>query len=380
MDWFNAMKEIRAARMHLLQNQPFFGTLAMYLEVVEEPYLNFIAATDGQKIYVNPGRIKAIGSTRVVQTVVAHEVMHCALSHFCRLGSKDKELWNIAGDHVINLILKEAGFEVPSWCLCNDRYTGWTTEQVYADLLKDPAAAKAGAGESILFGGVIQPNGDGCESADTTATVHLSGEWKQRIASAADAARRRGNLPQGLERYVTAELYPKVHWKDALASLVKQVCREDYSWSRPSRRHVSRGEYLPALYAHKVGPIVIGVDTSGSIGDKEVSQFAAEISDILSEVKPEIVHVVYCDAKVARVETFSTQDLPIVLHPKGGGGTDFAPVFKWIDDNSISPEALVYLTDTHGSCTIEQPSYPVIWASIVQDITEPPFGEVIYID
>jgi predicted metal-dependent peptidase len=134
--------------------------------------------------------------------------------------------------------------------------------------------------------------------------------------------------------------------------------------------------YLPSLYSEELGTVVIAVDTSCSISNREIDQFGAEVSAILEEFDT-TAHVVYCDTDVQWTETFSQRDLPLKLHPKGGGGTDFRPPFEWVEDRQMEPCCLVYLTDLECSRFPEEPSYPVLWV-VVGDYRQPvPFGEVL---
>jgi len=121
---------------------------------------------------------------------------------------------------------------------------------------------------------------------------------------------------------------------------------------------------------------VIAVDTSGSIGTHELEQFAGEISAISEETQPLAIHVVYCDAAVQSTQQFEPSE-PIRLEPKGGGGTDFCPVFRWVDENSITPVCLIYLTDLCCNSFPEVPDYPVLWAT--ESRSTAPFGEMLRI-
>ena len=87
------------------------------------------------------------------------------------------------------------------------------------------------------------------------------------------------------------------------------------------------------------------------------------------------MHILYIDAAVAGVDTFEAGE-EIVARPRGGGGTDFCPAFKWTEENGIEPQALVYFTDMYGSFPDNAPPYPVIWVS-TSDESKAPFGEVI---
>jgi predicted metal-dependent peptidase len=140
------------------------------------------------------------------------------------------------------------------------------------------------------------------------------------------------------------------------------------------RRHIARGLYLPSLRSETLGPVVVAVDTSGSIDDATLAAFSAEVTAIMDEVAPEAIHVVYCDEAVAGTETYHAGDV-IALTPRGGGGTAFRPVFDWIARSDIQPVCAIYLTDLDGDDFGPAPDYPVLWVSTGK--TGAPFGEVI---
>jgi hypothetical protein len=134
---------------------------------------------------------------------------------------------------------------------------------------------------------------------------------------------------------------------------------------------------LPSLYREGTGRLVIGVDTSGSISERELDQFAAEISAISDQAQPESIHVVYCDEAVTGVQEFGPSE-PIELEPRGGEGTDFRPVFQWVEENGVEPACLIYLTDL--DCTrypAVPPNYPVLW--VTSSRRAAPFGETVKI-
>jgi predicted metal-dependent peptidase len=134
------------------------------------------------------------------------------------------------------------------------------------------------------------------------------------------------------------------------------------------------------------GPHLIAVDTSGSIGEKELSEFQAEVQATLDECKPDAIDVVYCDCRVNGVQEFTPGDL-VKLRPMGGGGTMFEPVFDYIVSADLpesaeysryehdEPECLIYLTDGYGSFPESAPNYPVLWASTQKETF--PFGQVV---
>jgi len=150
----------------------------------------------------------------------------------------------------------------------------------------------------------------------------------------------------------------------------------DYRWTPPNRRYIASGLYLPSVERQGVGEIVIAVDTSGSIGKRELEQFAGEISAISEEAQPEAIHVVYCDAAVQSAQEFRPSE-PVQLEPKGGGGTDFCPAFNWVAENNIAPVCFIYLTDLCCHSYPEAPEYPVLW--VTESRRKAPFGETVRI-
>jgi len=118
------------------------------------------------------------------------------------------------------------------------------------------------------------------------------------------------------------------------------------------------------------------VDTSCSIGQKTLDQVMAELSSIVVDFRCEI-YLVWCDSRIHGIERFQDGYLPERLIPKGGGGTDFRPVFEWVDGESIDPSCLIYFTDLCGDFPESGPMYPVLWITEGKALKEVPFGEVI---
>lgn len=220
------------------------------------------------------------------------------------------------------------------------------------------------------------PGGEGGGAGPAEQTANAD-EWKIRVQQAVNNARGQGFFPAELERVVEKILTPKVDWREELRRFFHSISRSEASWRSPNRRFIASGLYLPGMRSEASGPLVVGIDTSGSIGQRLLAQFAAELSTIIEDTKPEVVYVVYCDAAVQGVAEFTADDLPLEFHPRGGGGTDFRPVFDWVEQNGIRPDCLVYMTDTEGSFPVSGPDYPVLWASTHG--TQVPFGEIIKI-
>jgi predicted metal-dependent peptidase len=199
------------------------------------------------------------------------------------------------------------------------------------------------------------------------------------VAQARQVARARGELPEGLARLVEQVLRPKVDWREVLREFIARHAHNDYRWFPPNRRFVHRGLYLPGLRSEELGDLVVAVDTSGSIGGPMLARFAAEVQGML-EAFDATLTVLYHDARVQHVQTWRSSDGPLVLEPRGGGGTDHAPVFGWVERNGIEPGALVCLTDLHTRFPARAPGYPTLWCAVNNAQAQAPFGQVLTIE
>ena len=110
-----AYNDVALARTRMIVGNPFWGTLALNLEVIEvdekHPQIQTMA-TDGVRMYFNPKFVAQLDEEEL-KGVVAHETEHCALKHMTRRGHRDHYRYNIAADFRINYDLIEAGFKLP---------------------------------------------------------------------------------------------------------------------------------------------------------------------------------------------------------------------------------------------------------------------------
>jgi predicted metal-dependent peptidase len=395
-------QKVTKARMMLMRDFPFFGSLAMQLNVQENAALaGPTACTDGNAIYYNAEFFDGLSLSQL-QFVLAHEAMHCAHLHHVRREEREPKKWNSACDYAINPLLKDRGLDMPPKALFDECWRDHSAEKVYAALPDgdggggDPTNPDPGG-----CGGVCDPkaqqdtedgaDGDsGAQDAQaqqppTQQTVEeQERKWKRAVADAAQVEQKMaGSLPAGLEEWISDFLEPRRDWREELRDLLTRITKDDYSWRQPSRRFIMHGLYLPSQYSESAGHVVIAVDTSGSISSEMLAQFGGEIQSILEDVEPSKVSIIYCDTQINDVQTFDDTDaLDDWSHScKGRGGTLVAPVFDWIDDNDEDgpPDALVYLSDLYvGDFPEAEPEYPVIWACPVADNVAP-IGDTVHL-
>lgn len=367
----SAKQMMTAARTSLVLDNPFFGALSLRLRLLEDPS-HPTAWVDGETLGFNPAWVEKLAHAELVG-LVAHEVMHCALGHPWRRDAREHERFNEACDYAINGTLKRAGFTLPAGGLLDALWDGKSAEFIYDRLPAKPP----GQGRSKP-----NPQGEVCDApkhghdGDGAPGESNEVEWQIATQQAAQAALARGDLPAELKRLVKEVAAPRVNWRSVLRRFVQQCTNSDYRWTRPSSRYLARGLYMPSLRSEELPPIVVAVDTSGSIDEVMLAKFGGEIQAIAEETRPVRVVVMYCDTKVHRTDTFERDD-PIELEACGGGGTAFEPVFQAVAELDEQPACIVYLTDLCGSFPEEAPETPTLWATVCDGAA--PFGEVVLV-
>jgi predicted metal-dependent peptidase len=378
-----AARAISAARSTLVLDRTskgaFFATLAMSLKTQPDWTID-TACTDGKTLKYNPEFICGLPAKQQIG-LLCHEVLHCANKHQARMGVREPRRWNIACDLAVNHILATTGYELPPGRLLPGQGefkslpAGLSAEDYYGRLPDQPQSPdgdgdQAGGNDPGGCGGV-EPAGNGSQ-ADAQESA---AEWDVKVMQAGEAAKRRGDVPGELARMIGEIASPKVDWRAVLREFVTIHARNDYAWNPPNRRFLWLGIYLPGMRSEELGEIVVAVDTSGSIGAKELRVFGSEMQGILDSYDCELT-ILYHDSKVAGVQKWKSTDGPLVLEPRGGGGTNHCPVFEHIEDHGLNPTCLVCLTDMESCFPSKGPSYPVLWVS-TQDSKKAPFGSLV---
>lgn len=368
-----AADAISKAKLQLVLKHPFFATIVCNMQWSEENSIPTMA-TDGKRVWYNADFVNALTTPQLL-FVACHEVGHCIFGHAFRRGQRDVKKWNYAGDYVINdLLISEGIGDMPTGKFqgLHNPYLvkqgGGTTEGVYALLPEDYAKADGGGQE----GGTALDACKGMGSPSEQATAEA--ETRVLVAKAAQVARMKGNLSAGLARMVDHTLTPVVNWQELLRRFATEAAKVDRTYARPKRRWLAEDLYLPSLAGQGMGEFVVAVDCSGSIDERQLSEFAAEIVAIAQDCQPSKLHVVYFDSKVCHHDTFERGET-VTIAPHGGGGTAFSPVFTFLEEQNIQPCATVFLTDLYCSDFGPAPAHPVMWVTTAA--TTAPWGEVV---
>lgn len=365
------------------------------------------AGTDGVTLWIAPKWFESL-TTEARAFVLCHEALHGLFRHSAQMktlgpckgigdefkhGHTHKKA-NIAMDVVINHLLEvefgtqplrpmgvyidtvqEEGTPLvrdsSSFSVDDNADWYWVFQR-----LSDPPK-NGGKGEKGFGDGSDVMAGDEATEAEAEMAAGRA------VASAASMAKHSsyGNLPGWLERLYKRVADARVNWKQELQDWHNGNCPVDFSFKKFKRPYFFDRIGIPTMSRPGLGPIAVFVDTSGSVTEEMLSEIGSELHGIWSACRPECIHIAYVDAHVAGEQTILPDD-EFKLIPKGGGGTDFRPAFKWVEDKGFDIELAIYITDGYGFHASEPPPYPVLWVVLKGGAANEtfPFGKVIRIE
>ena len=353
--------------------------------------------------------------------VVLHEEYHKLYRHLVTwryLWKIDAMLSNMAMDYVINLKIVDENqpdhngvrfAEPPEGVLLDERFRNMDTAQVF-DILQaeqppgrgdgkgsgdnesgegDGQSSGAGQGDDDSDGDGDGGEGTGFDEHDWEGAESLSEEETKDLERDIDEAIRQGALTAGKaggggNRGFDDLLKVQVDWREVLREFVSNTCvGNDYAtYARPNRRLLSQGVYMPSGISETIEELVLALDTSGSIGQREITVMLTEAASILETVKPNKVRVLYWGSDVVRDEVYEMHELDQMIastKPRDGGGTDVRCVTEYMREHDISPSAVIVLTDGYlyggwGTWTC-----PVLWTILDNENANPDIGKRVHI-
>lgn len=356
-------KALNSAKIQLMSrpSSAFFTTMCFSLVHAWDTTIP-TASTNGKYIKFNPEFFLSLTASERV-FLLLHETMHCALLHMVRLNTKKPVRWNIACDHVINLMLIEQGYQMPKGGLADPAYKGMSSDEVYA-LLPESADTQS------------MPGGLDITSPDDDAA--LTESMKEILVRAAVQSKMQGDkvgcIPGEIQIYLDRLLRPKLPWKTILNRYVRALAKNDYTFKKPNRRFFPE-HYLPSMHSEKLIDIAIAVDTSGSVTTADFTAFVSEITQLFRVMKPEKLTIVQFDVSIKSVHTVKTiqqiGDVPFT----GRGGTHIRPLIEWANENT--PQLLLVFTDGDFGFPMNTTKVPFIWLIHNNPNFSARFGKVI---
>lgn len=419
-------QETRIKRGHItLMKHPqtalYSGVMLMGTTAVEEGVPT--AYTDGVNKKYGRKFLESITSESKVRGLILHENLHVALKQvvFGRaMFLENPKMANLAADFVVNDIItcidgtvagtSERLVELPDGAVYDAMFHDWSMREVY-NYLKKNAKTGNGSGKGQGQGGQgntppsggNQPNDD--DGDGDTVTVNgktydisqsdehdfigreVSAEEAKEILDDIDKALREGGMLAGrmgakIPRVISDLLEPKIDWREALREFVSSTTKgnDEFTWRRMSKRHMANDIYLPSVENESIGEIVVAIDTSGSIGSAEITEFATELVSICDLCQPEAVRVLWWDTEVHGEQIFRDNyaNIAKLLKPVGGGGTTVSCVSEYVNRNKIKAECVLVFTDGYVESNISwNISSPTLWMVTQRKDFVPPVGKKV---
>jgi predicted metal-dependent peptidase len=394
--------KITKAKAKLMLDHPYFGTVASSLALEKNnDILTF--TSDGVKIHYNSEYLDKL-SLDEVEFVMANGAMHSVLKHHERLNNRTKWLWQTATDYVVNAMLVKNGLQLPEYAYFEEKFSGLYVEEVYEMLraeMMDNAdhsmeqeseqitdAEDDVHAENITMHEELESNLDAKESkaeqnAEDKEEASLSlenneenEEMKERMEQIFQKLKRQGNVPKDMEFVVPEYFSHKIDWREFLYGYIAMHAKTSYTFTPPNMKLLYRGIYLPSMSSDLLR-VIVAIDTSGSVDEELLSTFLGEVSSMMQQYPNYEIDLITADAKVQSFKTFLPGE-PLAYEISGGGGTDFRPVFEYIDRHIDYPTLLIYFTDGEGTYPKEEVSYDVLW--VMPESRDIPFGEVVIVD
>jgi predicted metal-dependent peptidase len=318
--------------------------------------------------------------------LLAHEAWHVAFNHMTRGDSYEHKEYNIAADHVINVMLKDASYELPEGGYGDFKYRGWSTDEVYKDLQSNPkppppkgGEGSGGCGQDIKYPsdekdkdgkGNTQKQKDNLQRKIEDTLIKATTQSKIM----GDAA---GTIPGDISRMLDELLNPKLDWKTLLSNYMNAFAKEDYSYQRPNKRFMP-DFFLPGMHSESLGEICFACDASGSVSQADFTAYLNEINYVKEELNPVLTTIIDFDTRINNVHSLGQDDSIEGIKFTGGGGTNLTPVFDYYSDRK--PVVLVVFSDLYCSMIKNDPGYPVLWVCVNNPRGQVNFGTIIHID
>lgn len=386
-----ARERLITARIGLLFRNSFFGNLATRLQLVNADEWCSTAATDGKKFYYNSRFIMML-KPREVEFLVGHEVLHVVYDHLGRRGSRDPQIFNIANDYAVNADLKRhrvGEFIKTVPCLYEQKYDGMASEKIYDDLMQNMPKLSIDDLIDQMVDDHLDGEGDGESDGDQNddkkskrpkmsaeEREQLRQEIKQAIINAAQSAEA-GTLPKGVERLIKETINPIMPWRELIQTTITSAIKTDFSWRRPNRRSWHMDAIMPGMTPGEDIDVVVAIDMSGSISDKQARDFLSEVAGMIQSFDGFKLRIFCFDTEVYNDQSYTSENMDTIddYVPQGGGGTDFTVIFDHLKENDVVPERLIVFTDGYPCGSWGDSNYcDTVWVIHGDKDPNPPFG------
>lgn len=376
--------KIVVARVGLLLRHPFFGNMATRLKIEDATNWCATAATDGRHLYYNKDFFKDL-TTKQVEFVVAHEILHNVYEHMLRNEGRDRGIWNAAADYSVNgtLVRDKIGEVPPKIKIFHDtKHYGKSTEQIYDEIYEDMDEQELSALGQLLDEHIDwEKDGNGQRPSYSKEELkQIRDEIKEQMMQAAQAAGA-GNTPAEIQRMIKELTEPKMNWREILRQQIQSTIKNDYTFMRPNRKAWHMNAILPGTNYDETIDICVAIDMSGSIGDDQAKDFLSEIKGIMQEYKDFKIKLWCFDTRVyneADYDGYSMDEFD-TYEPMGGGGTEFMVNWDYMKEHDINPKKLIMFTDGYPFGSWGDENYcDTVFIIHGNNTIVPPFGTHAY--
>jgi predicted metal-dependent peptidase len=420
-------ERLMKARCRLITVEPWYGTMASLMKWKRDDVntktmgVRMISGGEVEAIYNQP--FCETLSTEAMMAIVKHEIEHVVRMHIVRSGTDRTPItWNVAADAVVNGKERHPRVDdLPKGVVYmpDDVKEEITTEEMYDYLAKNqikinvgcPNCGGGGGGKNQRDGdgdgdgdgqsgdGGGNSGGDGCpmcsgkdQQNSGKGNKQIKGNWtddhgvwksstvskdeaRQVVKDMTDQATAKncGNAPGHLQDAIKQLDKPIHNWKHEFRQIMgHKAGGKRKTFARRSRRHNHFG--IPGHSSHASIPLLVWVDTSGSMSRKDLEMVFTEIEAMSQRFK-------------VRVGQFDhgIQDEPRKYHRGdwkkikilGRGGTCFHAPIEHMIENKNAGAVNIILTDGYAPFPAEPPFF-VLWAIVNKDV-EPPWGRTVRI-
>ena len=377
--------------------------------------------TDGLRLLAEPERLIRVFPKNPVllNREYLHQLLHCIFRHPFFIADHDRPLWSLACDIAAEWNIDQ--LDLP----CVRRIAGWVRTETYRRL-----------GE-VLPAMAAEPIYRRLEEAhlDEKQLLMLQKEFRaddhrfwpkpgDQSPQARQAADQWKNLSQQMQTELETRQKDPGQGGEALAMQIKAANRSRRTYRDFLRRFAVLREELKAdpdsfdlgfysyglsLYGNlplieplesretiKIEEFVIVVDTSLSCSGELVKNFLRETYGILRQSESFFrrtnIRILQCDDRVRTDRKITDMDQLAAYMEAfqlvGGGGTDFRPAFRYVDELICAGEfhhlkGLLYFTDGLGRFPARRPAYDAAFlflGSQYEDADLPPWAMKLVLD
>ncbi len=398
-------QKFQKAKISLMRFEPWLGQLSCYITFKEIKNqkdsihsLDTAAINEDGELFYNKEWVEKLNDQQM-NMLLMHEIMHLVYQHIFRSYSRNQIIWNMAADLKINTDLSDfSHFQHINGLITADSLKKMnikienihdkTTEMLYSELdQKFPyISVKIGKngvpeveGKNLSqtqkkeISDMIKDLLPNSRKSSKSELDRKNREWLNRFNLAVQSSKNRGSIPLGLKRELDSLENPELSWSSILRQrFLRSIYKKN--WKRINKKWLPN--YFPGKIKNRSLKAVCAIDTSGSMEDADIKKAVTEIYGLANSFKSFKLYIVFNDAKVWSWTpvTDKNKNRLKALEAKGGGGTDFRPVFEQIQKelkNRI--DSLIFFTDLDGEFPDNKPSYQTYWITRNFD-DQVPFG------